>query len=424
MRRNVVYAVHMWLKGYGLARIGLLLLASTVAALAPPPAGAQVCGGDCNGDGAVTVDELIRGVRIALGEIGVGDCVAIDVDANGEVEIGDVVTAVNHLLAGDCGSGQSSLRGALNGSQTAIGLIQIIDLGRASAGGAGLAGAWIGGAAGLSEAFPPFLAPCPDGGDLLVECATDGALSRLDLTFGDCHVCDRPALLDTQLPPQLADARDIVVDGLFRELVTDPLLCFTFNAPIFPGASFQQDLDGVLEYTDAISGLRFRQVFDLLLIDGVVESDGSRRIDLDGGVEDCDGAVELLSLESIEVRNDEPCPRGGRVRVVAGGQAGEIRYTASGGVELDEGADGTVDERFDDCREARTDRCGSTTGSPLECTVPRTQCLACDGGTDCGLGRICVPCQRECTGEPFRCGPEVLYAACEDGIFGPVEPPQ
>jgi hypothetical protein len=396
----------------------MIVMLLGVGGLSPVSAGAQSCGGDCDGGGAVTIDELVVGVRIVLGDLPVADCTALDAEGDGEVGVADVVAAVGHLLAGDCAAG-SSLRGALNGSQTAIGLIQIIDLGRASAAGAG-----IGAAAGLSEAFPPFLAPCPDGGDLLVECATDGALSLLELTFFDCYVCDRPPLIDTQLPPQLADARDILLDGLFRELLTDPLLCFTFNAPILPGASFQQDLDGVLEYTDASSGLRFRQVFDLLLVDGVVEEDGSRTIDLDGGVEDCDGAVELLSLEPIEIPNDEPCPRRGRVRVVTAGQAGEIRYTAGGGVELDEGADGSVDERFDDCRDARTDRCGSPGGAPRECTVPRTQCLACDGSTDCGLGRSCVPCQRDCSDEPFRCGPDVLFAACDDGIFGPVEPPR
>jgi hypothetical protein len=416
---------------WGLGRVwppGVVAISSTLIlagyiALYPLPANAQACNGDCGGDGAVSVDELIVGVGIVLGDRPLTDCAALDANRDGAVGVADLVAAVGHLLAGVCGA-SGSLRGALNGSQTAIGLTQIIDLGRASAAGAGLAGARIGGAAGLREIFPPFLAPCPDGGDLLVECASDGALSLLDLTFIECYVCDRPPLIDTQLPAQLADARDIIVDGVFRELVTDPLLCFTFNAPIFPGASFQQDLDGLLEYTDATSGLRFRQFFDDLKIDGVVEPDGSRTIDLDGGVEDCEGAVELLSLEPIEVLNSQPCPRRGRVRVVAGEQAGEIRYTATGGVELDEGADGSVDERFDDCRDARTDRCGSAGGAPPECTVPRPQCLACDNFTDCGLGRTCVPCQRDCTGEPFRCGPEVLYAACEDGIFGPVEPPR
>ena len=60
-----------------------------------PFVGPGGCPGDCNGDGAVTIDELIRGVSVALGAIGADACPAFDGDANGQVGIAELVAAVN-----------------------------------------------------------------------------------------------------------------------------------------------------------------------------------------------------------------------------------------------------------------------------------------------------------------------------------------
>ncbi|MBX3025140.1 hypothetical protein KF840_09540 [bacterium] len=77
-------------------RLALLLL----AALAAAPAAAQSCPGDCNGDGQVRVEEMIVGVRIALGEAALGDCPAFDASGDGELSINELVLAVANLLAG------------------------------------------------------------------------------------------------------------------------------------------------------------------------------------------------------------------------------------------------------------------------------------------------------------------------------------
>ncbi len=45
---------------------------------------AQTCPGDCDGDGQVSVAELVRGVRIGLGEAAVGECAAMDFDRDGK----------------------------------------------------------------------------------------------------------------------------------------------------------------------------------------------------------------------------------------------------------------------------------------------------------------------------------------------------
>jgi ELWxxDGT repeat protein len=61
-----------------------------------------ICEGDCDGDATVTVDELITGVNIALGNAPVGQCVAFDPDSSSEVTINDLIGAVNNALNG-CG---------------------------------------------------------------------------------------------------------------------------------------------------------------------------------------------------------------------------------------------------------------------------------------------------------------------------------
>jgi hypothetical protein len=63
----------------------------------PPPS----CRGDCDGDGRVSVDELIAGIRISLGIEGLDACPVFDSDADGNVRVDDVVRAVASALT-DC----------------------------------------------------------------------------------------------------------------------------------------------------------------------------------------------------------------------------------------------------------------------------------------------------------------------------------
>jgi len=58
------------------------------------------CAGDCNADGAVSVDEITRGINILLGEIDPRECVAADVDSNFAVTINELVAAVRNDLEG------------------------------------------------------------------------------------------------------------------------------------------------------------------------------------------------------------------------------------------------------------------------------------------------------------------------------------
>ena len=64
-------------------------------------AAAPACVGDCDGNGAVTIEELIRGVNIALNGGGVAACPSIDRSQDGTVSIDELVAAVNAAL-GSC----------------------------------------------------------------------------------------------------------------------------------------------------------------------------------------------------------------------------------------------------------------------------------------------------------------------------------
>jgi len=58
------------------------------------------CVGDCHDDGAVTVDELVVGVNIALGQAAVETCTALDRNGDGAVTVDELVAAVNNALSG------------------------------------------------------------------------------------------------------------------------------------------------------------------------------------------------------------------------------------------------------------------------------------------------------------------------------------
>ena len=60
-----------------------------------------ICIGDCNGDGTVTVDEILVLVNIALGDTPLSTCSVGDVDNSGDITIVGLITSVNNAL-NDC----------------------------------------------------------------------------------------------------------------------------------------------------------------------------------------------------------------------------------------------------------------------------------------------------------------------------------
>jgi DNA-binding beta-propeller fold protein YncE len=75
----------------------MLLLAGAIVASAPA---AALCPGDCNGDGVVTVDEVVRSVNVALGAAAYRLCPPTDVDGDQQVTVDELVRAVGAALHG------------------------------------------------------------------------------------------------------------------------------------------------------------------------------------------------------------------------------------------------------------------------------------------------------------------------------------
>jgi hypothetical protein len=86
--------------GFGRCRAGVVPLAVVLLLAGAQPALAQACTGDCNGDGAVTVDEIVTGVNIALDTVGIASCATFDADGSTTVTVDEIITAVNLALGG------------------------------------------------------------------------------------------------------------------------------------------------------------------------------------------------------------------------------------------------------------------------------------------------------------------------------------
>lgn len=74
---------------------------ATASATPTSPAGGP-CTGDCDGDGAVAIDELITLVNIALDLAALAQCPVADANGDGAIAIDELIAAVRHALDG-CG---------------------------------------------------------------------------------------------------------------------------------------------------------------------------------------------------------------------------------------------------------------------------------------------------------------------------------
>jgi subtilase family serine protease len=62
--------------------------------------GGSDCAADCNGDGRVTVDEILTAVNVALGVEPLSACAIADINGDGAVTIDELLQAVDHTLGG------------------------------------------------------------------------------------------------------------------------------------------------------------------------------------------------------------------------------------------------------------------------------------------------------------------------------------
>ncbi|MGH7788929.1 MAG: alpha/beta hydrolase domain-containing protein [Candidatus Binatia bacterium] len=83
-------------------RVAALMFALALLLCAPRPAPAAYggCTGDCDGDRAVEVTDLVRGVNIALGSAAVDECPSLACGDSGQVTIACLIKAVGAALEG------------------------------------------------------------------------------------------------------------------------------------------------------------------------------------------------------------------------------------------------------------------------------------------------------------------------------------
>ena len=67
---------------------------------ATPTATPIPCAGDCDGDGMVTVDELVTTAAISLSNLPIAACMPGDINHDGRITVDEIVAAVRHALGG------------------------------------------------------------------------------------------------------------------------------------------------------------------------------------------------------------------------------------------------------------------------------------------------------------------------------------
>lgn len=63
---------------------------------------ADLCPGDCDGNGVVSINELLKGVAMALSSVESSSCAAMDSDQNGAVVVSELIAAVRIALGTGC----------------------------------------------------------------------------------------------------------------------------------------------------------------------------------------------------------------------------------------------------------------------------------------------------------------------------------
>lgn len=186
--------------------------------------------------------------------------------------------------------------------------------------------------------LPPITAPCPAGGNLKFSCDSSGGGSRTEIDFNTCKIGA------TGVPTT-------TIDGLFAQTIQAPC----FSPPPANGA-LGIEFRGTINTTDPSNGQPLTFTLDMGMT--IQQTSSGTRLDFDGSVDtDCVGRVQVKTLETITIPNGGSCPTAGRIRVTVSGVNHEVRYTSSGGVQIDLKGDGTIDDTLASCQDADEGSC-------------------------------------------------------------------
>lgn len=375
-------------------RIGAVVCLWLVYTLLPsaPAHGASACVGDCNGDGTVTVNELITGVGIVLGTLPVTECPGLDADGNGEVDVTRLLIAVNNAL-GECPAGVSAAAvGTVIAMTHALSATSSFALGITAAVNASVNTS----AAGVCPQGGTNAQTCQDLGAgrvslplSLSDCgfATADGILRLDGTVtltgkGYCPGTLLPSAVDVDFevtatlgdkaapvkisryalhgtlggivfgsaPCAIAGGRITVTGSATDEIPGRgsstlqmngahlTLLFSEFSPKCEPAASTLR-LDGSVHVEDAFGATPFAFDADLTAF-GVVErtdaADGAS-VDVSGGIDAAcaGGQIEVTTVAPLHPVTGEPCATAGTLAVALGQATATVESTADGSVQVD-----------------------------------------------------------------------------------------
>ncbi|MCZ6793149.1 MAG: hypothetical protein O7J95_06000 [Planctomycetota bacterium] len=148
---------------------------------------------------------------------------------------------------------------------------------------------------------------------------------------------------------------DFFSDGQGVDITTAAIDLSLLLDPAMGGGDQITAVSGRLEVAQMATGVTITQDYDnFVLIQSVDMMTGDRTVTLQGNATtDCLGPVTYTTVDPVVFLAGQSCPSSGLLEVVQGSQTSLVRFTSSGGVELDRGGDGTVDKVFSSCSDLR-----------------------------------------------------------------------
>ena len=360
---------------------------------------ARACTGDCDESGDVTVDEILIGISIALGQGSATACSPLDSNLDGLVTVDEIVVAVTHALIG-CRRDTSATEqlGAIAGSIEVVRGIGIVDYGRIGARPRGL---------GLNVR-------CSDGGEVELDCSAPS--QNPTLIFRDCVLCAVPPVIDLlQVPGVLREAIGLVINGTVNQDFLNRPVCLGITEV---GDTVVLTIDGSAEFTEAETGLRLTEVYRGTRLETEVLASGVTTA-IDGIVSNCLGEVRFTTVEKLFTPPGSSCPTSGTLAVsFSAVEKGVVRYFPDR-IELDTNDDGIPEEVTAGCSDPDLLECGREQDPPRVC-LQGSACTMCVSDTACDT-RVheCQECVANCSArERRRCAPFDFPVECEDGTYG------
>lgn len=364
-------------------------------ALVSPVDASAGCPCDCSGDGAVTVNELVAAVAIALGDSPATACAAADGDGDTAVAIGELIAGVNAALVGCPPAEGGPAAAALALARAATHLYVL---------GEPLFIGFNGLVYGAGD--------CEGGGAIDVACAdSGGGVARVEIAAAPCtelsaegpHIHDGtvavtfdgacPNVIDDPSPRFAVDLRTVaepqpegptltIVQALaatLEALDIGPAPCAVkggrtavsgqVDAQFADGARMTAGLDdtvvavGFFDFINTCDPARLTVSIDGPLATGVAAGTVAALADLDAVVElvartaSITGAVTLADGTVLTLSTPMPlgfpfagsCFTAGTLRVSAGEQVRELTFTGGGEVAIDDDGDGAADRVDPNC---------------------------------------------------------------------------